>query len=181
MGSTHEKTIWTIGHSTHSIRKFIDMLEAFNIQVLVDIRRLPGSRKFPHFGQNPLKESLRENGIDYLYLPALTGRRKTKKDSQNTGWRNLSFRGYADYMETHEFLKGIQELTCIASERHTAFMCAEAVWWRCHRSLVADYLKASGWTVIHITDIKQSSMHPYTSVANIKNGKLTYLPKETAN
>lgn len=169
-------TLWTIGHSTHSIDTFIAMLQAFNIEVLADIRRLPGSRKYPHFDQEALKLSLSAHGIRYLYIAELTGRRKVQPDSQNTAWRNKSFQGYADYMETAEFMRGVQTLTQTAEAFRTAIMCAEAVWWRCHRSMVADYFKSTGWTVIHILDEKQSKLHPYTGAANICAGTLNYHP-----
>lgn len=168
------KTLWTIGHSTHSSTYFMSMLKAFDIEVLADIRKLPGSRKYPHFNQENLKETLWENGIVYLYLPELTGRRKARPDSANTAWRNQSFKGYADYMETADFMHGIQSLIAVASEKRTAIMCAEAVWWRCHRSMVADYLKSIGWTVIHILDDNKCKIHPYTSAANTETGKLNY-------
>ena len=168
------QTLWTIGHSTHSAETFIAMLKAYDIQVLVDIRRLPGSRKYPHFNQEALELILMHQNIQYVYLPELAGRRKVKPDSLNTAWRNRSFQGYADYMETAEFMHGIHTLQAIAEEFRTAIMCAEAVWWRCHRSMVADYLKSIGWTVIHILDEKQSRIHPYTGAANIRHGKLNY-------
>lgn len=178
METVPDKTLWTIGHSTHSMETFIGMLNAFHIEVLADIRRLPGSRKYPHFNQEELELTLSRHNIRYVYLPELAGRRKVNPDSQNTAWRNRSFQGYADYMETSEFMHGVQTLMEIATEFRTAIMCAEAVWWRCHRSMVADYFKSVGWTVIHILDEKQSRLHPYTGAANLKEGILTYHPVE---
>ena len=141
---------------------------------MVDIRSFPGSRKFPHFNKENLPASLAENNIEYIHLKNLGGRRKVNPESCNTGWRVAAFRGYADYMETENFEKAIKELEQIASEKRVAYMCAEAVWWRCHRSLVSDYLKHNGWTVLHIMGVNKSTEHPYTAPAKIMNGKLNY-------
>lgn len=181
MATTPEKTLWTIGHSTHSIETFIAMLQAFQIEVVADIRRLPGSRKYPQYNQEELELTLSHYNIRYVYIPELAGRRKVNPNSQNTAWRNRSFQGYADYMETSEFMHGVKTLMDIASEFRTVIMCAEAVWWRCHRSMVADYFKSVGWTVIHIINEKQSKIHPYTGAANLKDGKLTYHPIDSEN
>lgn len=169
-----QKNIWTIGHSTHTLDEFIVMLKSFQIELVADIRSFPGSRRYPHFNKEALAVSLAENGIEYIHLRELGGRRKTTVDSHNTGWRVAAFRGYADYMETDEFKKAIGELESLAAKKHVAFMCAEALWWRCHRSLVSDYLKHKGWTVTHIMGIGKSQEHPYTSPAVIKGDKLVY-------
>ena len=169
-----EKIIYTIGHSTHTLEEFMAMLKSFKIELLADIRSFPGSRKFPHFNRENLPASLAENNIEYIHLKNLGGRRKVNPDSCNTGWRVAAFRGYADYMETENFKKAIEELEKIASQKRVAYMCAEAVWWRCHRSLVSDYLKNEGWTVLHIMDVGKSTEHPYTSPAKIIDGKLDY-------
>lgn len=169
-----EKIIYTIGHSTHTLEEFVAMLKSFNIELLADIRSFPGSSKFPHFNKENLPASLAENNIEYIHLRNLGGRRKVNPDSCNTGWRVAAFRGYADYMETENFEKAIKELEQIASEKRVAYMCAEAVWWRCHRSLVSDYLKNEGWTVLHIMGVGKSTEHPYTAPAKIINGKLDY-------
>ncbi|MGN6264998.1 MAG: DUF488 domain-containing protein [Ginsengibacter sp.] len=169
-----QKIIYTIGHSTHTLEEFIAMLKSFNIELLADIRSFPGSRKFPHFNKENLPASLAENNIEYIHLKNLGGRRKVNPDSCNTGWRVAAFRGYADYMETENFKKAIKELEQIASTKSVAYMCAEAVWWRCHRSLVSDYLKNEGWTVLHIMGVGKSTEHPYTAPAKIMNGKLNY-------
>ncbi|RNI33857.1 DUF488 domain-containing protein [Hanamia caeni] len=169
-----QKIIYTIGHSTHTLEEFIAMLKSFNIELLADIRSFPGSRKFPHFNKENLPASLAENNIEYIHLKNLGGRRKVNPESCNTGWRVAAFRGYADYMETENFEKAIKELEQIASEKRVAYMCAEAVWWRCHRSLVSDYLKHNGWTVLHIMGVNKSTEHPYTAPAKIMNGKLNY-------
>jgi uncharacterized protein (DUF488 family) len=169
-----QKIIYTIGHSTHTLEEFSAMLKSFNIELLADIRSFPGSRKFPHFNKENLPASLAENNIEYIHLKNLGGRRKVNPESCNTGWRVAAFRGYADYMETENFEKAIKELEQIASEKRVAYMCAEAVWWRCHRSLVSDYLKHNGWTVLHIMGVNKSTEHPYTAPAKIMNGKLNY-------
>lgn len=127
-------TIYTIGHSTPTLTEFLDILQSFSIKILVDIRSLPGSRKFPQFNKENLMISLKEVGIQYIHSADLGGRRKVKKDSKNNRWNNDSFRGYADYMETKEFECAIVKLEDIALEQPTAYMCSEAVWWRCHRS-----------------------------------------------
>lgn len=166
--------IWTIGHSTRPIDFFIRMLLSFNIQLLADIRRYPGSAKFPHFNTGLLSGYLREAGIDYRHFPDLGGRRKPRADSENTAWRSDSFRGYADYMETEDFKKAVCGLEKLATEKKLAYMCSEAVWWRCHRALVSDFLKAKGWKVMHITDAGKASEHPFTSPAKMVQGKLFY-------
>jgi len=167
-------SIWTIGHSTLSIEPFFTVLVSFEIRLLVDVRSFPRSRRYPHFNKESLRASLTATGVDYFHMPELGGRRKTRSDSQNVAWRNESFRGYADYMETAAFRGGIKQLLELAGERRTAVMCAEAVWWRCHRSLISDYLKAAGVTVTHILGVGKSEEHPYTSAAQIVNGKLSY-------
>jgi uncharacterized protein (DUF488 family) len=166
--------IWTIGHSTRSGEEFNEMLVAHGIEVLVDVRTFPGSRRYPQFNKSELSEALASAGIVYHHEPRLGGRRTPRKDSHNTAWRNASFRGYADHMETDEFAAGIKELLELAGKSRTTVMCAEAVWWKCHRSLIADYLKAAGHTVLHIVDAKKSEEHPFTSAARIVDGSLTY-------
>jgi uncharacterized protein (DUF488 family) len=138
------------------------------------VRRFPGSRKHPHFSQTELHRSLLSAGIDYVHLPRLGGRRKALPGSPNTAWRNASFRGYADHMLTEEFRAGIAELATIAAKKRTVIMCAEALWWRCHRALIADYLKSRGVEVLHISSNGPASPHPYTSAATITDGKLSY-------
>jgi uncharacterized protein (DUF488 family) len=172
--SESHKEIWTIGHSTHPLKEFVEMLQSAAIEVVVDIRSLPGSNKFPQFNKEALEKSLSENGIEYLHLENLGGRRKTKPDSKNMIWRNKSFRGYADYMETAQFKEGLKKLQSLALEKHTAMMCSEAVWWRCHRSMVSDELKAQDWKVWHIMGVDKVTEHPYTQPAKIVNGELSY-------
>jgi uncharacterized protein (DUF488 family) len=167
--------IWTIGHSTRTIDEFISLLQANQIRLLVDVRSLPGSKRYPQFNKETLVDSLGKVGIRYEHFPELGGRRKAKRESKNTAWRNASFRGYADYMETEEFRKGVKRLLELAADAgRIAIMCAEAVWWRCHRSLVSDYLKARGIEVIHILDAKKTEPHPFTSAARIVDGVLSY-------
>lgn len=169
-----QNIIWTIGHSTRSLDEFIGMLNSFQIEVVADIRSYPGSRKFPQFNKEALEISLPQNNIQYVHLKKLGGRRKVNPDSKNTSWRHLAFRGYADYMETGDFKEGIKELEKIALIKRTAYMCSEALWWRCHRSMVSDYLKVIGWKVMHIMAISKEDEHPYTAPARIVNGALSY-------
>jgi len=167
--------IWTIGHSTRTIDEFISFLQTNQIRLLVDVRSLPGSKRYPQFNKEALADSLGKARIRYEHFPELGGRRKSKPQSKNTAWRNASFRGYADYMETEEFRKGVERLLDLAAGAGpTAIMCAEAVWWRCHRSLISDYLKARRIEVMHILDVNKTGLHPYTSAARIVNGKLSY-------
>jgi uncharacterized protein (DUF488 family) len=167
-------TIWTIGHSTRSIEEFLGLLKAHNIESLVDVRHFPGSRRYPHFGKEQLAKTLREAAIEYHHLPELGGRRRPQAHSHNTAWRNDAFRGYADYMQTEAFADGIQRLLDLARQTRVAIMCAEAVWWRCHRGLIADYLKANGHEVLHIQSATKAEEHPFTSAARILDGKLSY-------
>jgi len=174
MKPEENKKIWTIGHSTRSLDEFVAMLQSFNIEQLVDVRSLPGSRKFPQFNKENLEKSLPENNIEYTLLEKLGGRRKAKPDSKNTVWRNASFMGYADYMETLPFQEGLETLKKMAAQKRTAIMCSEAVWWRCHRSMVSDALKAQDWEVLHIMGANKEQEHPYTQPAKIVDGKLSY-------
>jgi uncharacterized protein (DUF488 family) len=167
--------VWTIGHSTRKIDEFVSLLKENGIKLVADVRMFPGSRRYPQFGREALAESLGKHGIRYEHFPELGGRRKAKPDSKNTAWRNESFRGYADYMETEDFRKGIERLSDLAKKMGpTAIMCAEAVWWRCHRSLISDYLKARGVEVLHILDHDKVEEHPFTSAARIVDGALSY-------
>lgn len=170
----NDKVIYTVGHSTRSEDDFVELLASFQVEMVVDVRRFPGSRKYPHFNRENLEKLLPENGIQYIHLEELGGRRKTTEASKNTTWRHPAFRGYADYMETEDFEKGVQKLQQIATTQRTVFMCSEAVWWSCHRSMVSDYLKAHGWEVRHIMAANKANEHPYTQPARIKDGELTY-------
>ena len=150
------------------------MLRSFNINALVDIRRLPGSRKFPQFDKENLEISLANAGIEYRHAADLGGRRKAKKGTKNTRWANSSFRGYADYMETPEFEKAVNELEEQATQKTTVIMCAEAVWWRCHRSMVSDFLKAKDWNVRHIMASGKAQEHNFTAPAIVKGSRVSY-------
>lgn len=167
-------TVWTVGHSTRSGEEFGQILIAHGIQVVVDVRMFPGSRRYPQFNRAALSESLAELGIEYKHEPRLGGRRTPRSDSHNTAWKNAQFRAYADHMESDEFRNAVKELLQLAAQRGVALMCAEAVWWRCHRSLISDYLKAAGHTVIHIIDETKTEEHPFTSAARIVDGELSY-------
>jgi uncharacterized protein (DUF488 family) len=172
---THEQlNIWTIGHSTRAIGDFIELLSSNGIEALADVRRFPASRRHPHFNRDALSRSLATASIEYVSLPELGGRRQARPDSPNILWQNKSFRGYADYMESELFRAGIERLIIIARNQRLAVMCAEAVWWRCHRALIADHLKALGINVIHINPPGKNIVHPYTSAARIIDGKLSY-------
>jgi uncharacterized protein (DUF488 family) len=170
--------VWTIGHSTRGLDELIALLEAHRIEAVADVRRYPGSRRHPQFGTAALERALAARGLDYLWLPLLGGRRRPRPDSANTGWRNASFRGYADYMETEPFAEGLTALVALAAAERTAVMCAEALWWRCHRALIADVLRSEGFPVLHIVSATSTVAHPYTSVARIRGGRLRYPPAD---
>lgn len=166
--------IWTVGHSTRTAQEFNEILLAYRIDTLVDVRSFPGSRRYPHFNKAELARALEAVGIAYVHAPRLGGRRRPSPNSKNTAWKNASFRAYADHMESEEFQKGIDDLLALSREKQTAIMCAEALWWRCHRSLIADFLKANGVEVVHILDAKHTEAHPYTTAARIIDGRLSY-------
>jgi uncharacterized protein (DUF488 family) len=167
-------TIYTIGHSTQTIEQFIALLKAHNIEELVDVRTIPKSRHNPQFGSEELAASLQQVGIVYKHLAKLGGLRHASKDSINLGWQNTSFRGFADYMATPEFRTGLDELQAAAEKKTVAIMCAEAVPWRCHRSLISDALTIQGWQVLHIQSRKTASPHELTTFIKVQDGKLTY-------
>jgi|SRR5688572_903509 len=169
-----DKTIYTIGHSTRSNEEFINLLLSFNIKLIADIRSYPGSKRYPHFNKEILQQTFHAHQIIYQHFPDLGGRRKALKNSKNIGWKNEAFRGYADYMETDNFKEAIILLEETAVQNLTAYMCSEAVWWRCHRSMVSDYLKWKGWQVLHIMGPNSRQEHPYTAPAQIINNVLTY-------
>ena len=169
-----QNLIFTIGHSTHPLDEFVAILKSFSIALVADIRNFPGSKRFPHFNKESLEMSLQKNGIGYVHFKDLGGRKKPVADSINTRWRNTAFRGYADYMETDAFKKSVSLLQEMARKDSVAYMCAEAVWWSCHRALVSDYLKIRGWKVMHIMGIGKADEHPFTSAARIVDGQLRY-------
>ncbi len=166
--------VWTIGHSTRSQLEFLEVLQAWRIELVADVRRFPGSRKHPQFGADALAASLRSSGIDYAWLQQLGGRRRPDPASPNVAWRNDSFRAYADHVASPEFAEGLAQLLHMASARRTAMMCSERVWWRCHRGLIADVLLFSGIEVTHILDARKASPHPYTPPARVRDGELVY-------
>jgi uncharacterized protein (DUF488 family) len=170
------KIIYTIGHPTRSIEDFLSLLNLYNISLLADIRSYPGSVRYPHFNKEFLVRFLAEQHIDYLHIKELGGRRSVNANSRNTAWKSKAFRGYADFMESTEFM-----LQKAAETKHTAYMCSEAVWQRCHRSLVSDYLKLQGWKVLHILDRNKLEEHPYTQPAKIVQGRLFYNEDEPAS
>ena len=183
--ATHQRffpkeTVFTIGHSTHPIVEFITMLRASDIETLADIRTVPKSRHNPQFGQEALAASLHDAGIAYVYMKDLGGLRKARKDSPNAGWRNASFRGYADYMQTPEFRSALEKLIVLSQQSRVAIMCAEVVPWRCHRSLVADALIVRGIPVEDIMSVQKSSPHKLTKFAQVCGTEILYPPEETA-
>ena len=171
-------SLWTLGHSTRPIDEFIGLLRAHQISLLIDVRTVHRSRYNPQFNTDTLAQSLRDSGLQYGHLPKLGGLRKPKNDSFNDGWRNASFRGYADYMQTEEFLKALEGLMADSRLQPAAIMCAEAVPWRCHRSLIADALVSRGWDIRHIMSPEKATPHVLTSFAHFEKGMLTS-PKPT--
>ena len=167
-------TIWTIGHSTRPIGEFIALLEKNSTAMLVDVRRFPGSRRHPQFGSEALSQALNTAGIRYDAFPDLGGRRPPHPNSTNTAWRNASFRGYADYCETAEFRDAMARLVAVARRESTTIMCAEALWWRCHRAIIADQLMAAGHEVLHIGSDGATHPHRYTSAAQLIDGRVSY-------
>jgi uncharacterized protein (DUF488 family) len=171
--------VWTIGHSTRPLPEFLALLAKYDVRAIADVRRHPGSRRQLQFGQDALENSLVANGIAYQWIPKLGGRRRARPDSPNTAWRNASFRGYADHIDSEEFAQGLNELLELTRRLDTALMCAELLWWRCHRALIADVLCVRGIEVVHILDETKVTAHPYTSAARIVHGRLTYAPEGT--
>lgn len=167
-------TVWTIGHSTRTIDELVDVLAAHGIEAVIDVRRFPGSRRLTHFGAEALSMSLRAAGVRYRWIETLGGRRRPDPASPNDMWENEAFRGYADHTESEEFAEGLFELLMIANGVRTAVMCAELLWWRCHRRIIADVLVALGYEVRHIRDAGLSELHELSPPARIVDGLLTY-------
>jgi uncharacterized protein (DUF488 family) len=167
-------TVLTIGHSTRTLEEFVAILKAHDVARLIDVRTIPKSRRVPHFNAESLAHELPAQGIEYLHMKSLGGLRHPAKDSVNAGWRNASFRGYADYMATDEFRQGIERLLELAHEKHSAIMCAEAVPWRCHRSLIGDALLVRGIQVEDILSAKVIRPHVLTPFAKVRGVDLTY-------
>ena len=168
------ETVWTIGHSTRSLEGLLELLTANRIEAVADVRRYPGSRRWPHFAREPLAAALETRGILYIWFPELGGRRTPRSDSPNTAWRSAAFRGYADYMATEAFAGGLDRLVNLASGLPTSILCAEALWWRCHRGLIADVLRWLQFEVIHIMGPGSTASHPYTAAARFVRGRLSY-------
>ena len=166
--------ILTIGHSTRSMKDFLNLLRAHGVKRLVDVRTVPRSRHNPQFNQDALPKALRHAGIAYIHLPELGGLRHARRDSSNTGWRNASFRGFADYMQTPEFETGLDKLIKSAARTQVAIMCAEAVPWRCHRSLIADALVVRGIKVEHVTSATHAQPHSLTTFAKVEGTRIAY-------
>jgi len=166
--------IYTLGHSTRSLDELVALLRSAGVSTLVDIRTIPRSRHVPQFDRDALPAALRSRRLRYVHLPALGGLRHARPDSPNTGWRNASFRGFADYMLTESFEAGLAELRELAGARAVAIMCAEAVPWRCHRSLIADALVVRGARVEHIASPTRASLHRPTPFARVEDGRITY-------
>ncbi|KFN51356.1 DUF488 family protein [Arenimonas composti] len=171
-------TVWTLGHSTLTAEAFVARLRGHGIEAIADVRRFPMSRRHPQFGREAMQAWLADAGIDYRWLPQLGGRRRPAADSPNSAWRNESFRGYADHLVSAEFAEGFNALLALAHRRRTALMCAEVLWWQCHRSLIADVLKVHGVEVRHVTGDAASAeqAHPFTGAASVVDGELRYGP-----
>jgi uncharacterized protein (DUF488 family) len=170
-------TVWTIGHSTRPIEDFLNVLEAFEIEVVADVRRFPGSRRLPQFDATALEQSLAARSIGYAWLPALGGRRTPDPLSVNLGWRHAAFRAYADHMASEEFAEGLFELLLLAHGLRTVVMCAEVLWWRCHRRLIADVLTTLDCSVVHIRNQRNSDVHRLAPPAHVVDGMLSYLAR----
>lgn len=177
--ATHDNTLWTIGHSTRAWDDFVDLLREARIACVVDVRRFAGSRRNPQYSPGEMAPALCAAGIDYVAMPELGGRRAPHPDSRNGAWRVAAFRGYADYMATPEFALARGRLMQLAGEGRCAVMCAEAVWWRCHRRLIADDFSARGWTVLHLMTQGRIEPHPLNPDAHMVDGVLRYPQAES--
>jgi uncharacterized protein (DUF488 family) len=172
-------TIWTVGHSTRGALEFLELIRAHRIEAIADVRRFPGSRRHPHFAREQLEPFLESHEIRYGWMPELGGRRKPLKESRNDGWRVAAFRGYADYMGTPEFADAIAKLLELADAARAAVMCAESLWWQCHRRLISDWLVAHGHAVMHIETVTKASPHKLITPAKIVDGRLSYAAEQT--
>ncbi len=173
-------TVWTVGHSTRSLPEFLAVLAPYGIEAVADVRRFPGSRRQPQYHKPALEAALHAAGIDYISIPALGGRRQPASKTPNSAWRNSAFQGYADHLAGDEFGAGLFELLMPAWGLRTAVMCAEALWWRCHRRMIADVLVSRGVHVIHIMDATTAQAHRLTAPARVVHGVLTYAPVRRA-
>jgi uncharacterized protein (DUF488 family) len=170
--------IWTIGHSTRTLDELLAVLRAHHIEALVDVRRFAGSRRLPQFNEDALRGGLEGGGVAYRWLPSLGGRRTPAADSPNTGWRHAAFRGYADHLASEEFAEGFFELLLIAGGLRTAVMCAEMLWWQCHRRLIADVLTSLGYDVLHIQTERPADPHRLVDPARLVDGELSYASEQ---
>jgi uncharacterized protein (DUF488 family) len=182
MANQSESTIFTIGHSTRTLQEIISILKAYNIALLIDVRTVPRSKHNPQFNKETFSDILKSYDIRYIHMPEIGGLRHPKRDSINLAWKNMGFRGYADYMQTKEFTDNLLKIVALAREACTALMCAEALPWRCHRSLISDALVARHIKVNHIISKDSTIMHELTEFAHVEGTKITYplYPKETA-
>jgi uncharacterized protein (DUF488 family) len=170
-------TVWTVGHSTRSLPEFLATLAPYGIEAVADVRRFPGSRRQPQFNKPALAAALHAAGIDYRSIPALGGRRQPAWKAPRSAWRHPAFQGYADHLDSDEFAAGLFELLMLAWGLRTAIMCAELLWWRCHRRMIADVLMSLGARVIHILDAETAQAHQLTAPARVVRGVLTYAPE----
>ena len=167
-------TIWTIGHSVRPLDEFLTVLAAYDIELVADVRRFPGSRRLPQYTAPALEAALAERGVAYLWLPARGGPRRPDPASPSNGWRHPAFRAYADYIKTEAFAEGLFELLMAAQGLRTAVMCAEVLWWRCHRRIISDVLLSAGIPVVHIRDARTAEPHRLAPPARMERGRLTY-------
>jgi uncharacterized protein (DUF488 family) len=167
-------TVYTIGHSTRSIPELLEALAPYGIEVVADVRRFPGSRRLPQFAEPVLRAELESHGLGYVWIPALGGRRRPQPDSRNVGWRHSAFRGYADHVASEEFADGLFELLMIARGLRTVIMCAEVLWWRCHRRIIADVLVSLGIDVVHLADATHATPHLLADPARVVGSRLSY-------
>jgi uncharacterized protein (DUF488 family) len=174
-------TVWTVGHSTRSQEEFLALLTSFQIELVADVRRFPGSRRHPQFDGTALRAALAIDAIEYCWLPALGGRRQPSRRFPKSAWRNEAFQGYAEHVASEEFAHGLFELLLAANALRTAILCAELLWWRCHRRLIADVLVSLGMRVVHILDGETSQEHTLTAPARLVHGRLTYAPPRRGN
>src|SRR5581483_9187760 len=164
-------TVWTVGHSTRSLQDFLAILRAYDVEALADVRRFPASRRLPHFQERVLEDALEERGIAYLWLPALGGRRRAGPAPSTTAWRHPAFQAYADHLTTEEFASGLVDLLMLCYGLRTVVMCAEALWWRCHRRLIADVLVSLGIDVVHIQSADRAEPHRIGPPAALVHGR----------
>jgi uncharacterized protein (DUF488 family) len=172
--------VFSIGHSTHELAEFVRLLRDHEVEQVVDVRAHPGSRRLPWFGREALAQELIRSGLSYVHLPELGGRRRPLPDSPNSGWEVAAFRAYADHMASAEFATGLETLQGLAGRRATAMMCAEGLWWRCHRRLISDALTVAGWDVLHIAPDGATSLHELTQFAVLEGDRLTYPSAQTS-